>query len=74
MIQKQDEEAENGCWIIIVEGSQVEKPDSAAAVASLTAPFPKDILRGPAISSTYLSQETLRMGFDDASKKSRVLP
>ena len=44
MIQKQDEEAENGCWMTSVGGRQVGKLGSAAAVASLTAPFPKDAL------------------------------
>lgn len=38
MIQEQDEETDNGCWMTTTGGSPVGKPGPASAVASLTAP------------------------------------
>lgn len=42
MIQKLDEEAENGCWMTTLGGCQVRKPGYSFAVTSLTVPFLKD--------------------------------
>ena len=59
MIQGQDEEAENVCWMTITGGSQVGKAGSPSPVDHLTAPFPRNALQWTAYSFAHLSLATL---------------